>query len=447
MNRFSGKNGSNMGCQQVVLYRKQQLQKSFMFEHDANITMIKDVDPMLDNITLQGRCISIWHSHKLNEAHNPYNLDLVLQDVQNSRIQVYIKKDWMFRFEPLFEVGKCYSISNFAIAENTGRLALLPFKYKISFYKGTIVTRIEPFDNNVNGFILEPFNRLLNSTSQYHEHEAVDVIGSVIAIGDIVPVMSAAGRKIRRTVVIEDDDSNQLDCTFWDNWATLWDEYAQKRESMGHVVFILQLGKAKYWDGTPAIYNALFGTKMFINRDLPKILSFRQRVKELPNYDEAQFKIELFTPHKPIVTIAEFFHGAVKKMVASIREREQKSHCIVYARIHKIHKESGWAYTACKECNKKVNVMANKTASSSGSRKAISYCEDHGQTLSQVSLFLQMAIFSHGQLYVSVSRVKSKKGLKVVAKKKGLKVLCCDKDGNYSNSTTNVVYKEVLFRI
>ncbi|KAL6585088.1 hypothetical protein OROMI_004377 [Orobanche minor] len=122
------------------------------------------------------------------------------------KIQVYIKKDWMFRFEPLFEEEKCYSISNFAIAENTDTLPLLPSKYKISFYKGTIVTRIEPFDNNVNDFILEPFNWLLDSTRQYHEHEAVGA--------DIVPVMSAAGRKIRRTVVIEDDESNQLDCTF-----------------------------------------------------------------------------------------------------------------------------------------------------------------------------------------------------------------------------------------
>nr|GEY49901.1 replication protein A 70 kDa DNA-binding subunit B [Tanacetum cinerariifolium] len=139
----------------------------------SNITMIKDVDPMLDNITVQGRCVSLWHSHRLNEAHNPYSLDMVLQDSQNSRIQIYIKKEWMFRFEPLFKEGQCYSISNFAIAENRGKLPLLPHKYKISFYKGTVVTRINPFDENLNGFILEPFNRLLDGTRHYHEHEAV----------------------------------------------------------------------------------------------------------------------------------------------------------------------------------------------------------------------------------------------------------------------------------
>nr|GFB41992.1 hypothetical protein [Tanacetum cinerariifolium] len=172
----------------------------------SNITMIKDADPMLDNITVQGRCISLWHSHRLNEAHNPYSLDMVLQDSQNSRIQIYIKKEWMFRFEPLFKEGQCYSISNFAIAENSSKLPLLPYKYKISFYKGTLVTRIDPVDENLNGFIFEPFNRLLDGTRHYHEHEAVDVIGSVVAIGDVVPVQSAVGRKIQRTVVIEDSE-------------------------------------------------------------------------------------------------------------------------------------------------------------------------------------------------------------------------------------------------
>nr|GEX35679.1 hypothetical protein [Tanacetum cinerariifolium] len=154
-----------------------------------------------------------------------------LERIKNSRIQIYIKKEWMFQFESLFKKCQSYSISNFAITENSGKLPLLPYKYKISFYKGIVVTRIDPFDENLNGFILEPFNRLFDGTRYYHKHEAI---------------------------------------------------------------------------GTPSIHNALFGTKMFINCDFPEIEAFRQRFKELPEYDANQFKISVFTPQKPFVTSASF---------------------------------------------------------------------------------------------------------------------------------------------
>nr|GEW51111.1 plant OB fold protein [Tanacetum cinerariifolium] len=154
-------------------------------------------------------------------------------------------KEWMFRFEPLFKEGQCYSISNFAIAENS----------------------------------------------------------------DVVPVQSIAGRKIRRTVVIEDQSkSNQLDCTFWDHWVNMWDEYAQKRNELGHVVFILQLGKVKYWDGTPSIHNALFGTRMFINRGLPKIQAFRQRFKELPPFHVWNQKQRIWTRRKQGKSLGRIHH-------------------------------------------------------------------------------------------------------------------------------------------
>ena len=66
---------------------------------------------------------------------------------------------------------------------------------------------------------------------------------------------------------------------------------------------------------------------------------------------------------------------------------------------------------------------------------AMTINKSQGQSLSSVGLYLPKPVFSHGQLYVALSRVKSKKGLKV---------LIHDKDKINTNSTTNVVFKEVF---
>nr|GEV93274.1 retrovirus-related Pol polyprotein from transposon TNT 1-94 [Tanacetum cinerariifolium] len=118
------------------------------------------------------------------------------------------KKEFMFRLEPLFEVGQCYIMSNFGIAENSKRLPLLSHRYKISFYK----------------------------------------------------------------------------------------------------------------------------------------------VQERNGYEANQVKIELFSPEVKVVSIAMFFHGA----------------------INRIHKEHGWAYTACKSCNKKVDILPRQN------RPPVYVCEEHG---------------------------------------------------------------------
>ncbi|XP_061356932.1 uncharacterized protein LOC133301320 [Gastrolobium bilobum] len=69
---------------------------------------------------------------------------------------------------------------------------------------------------------------------------------------------------------------------------------------------------------------------------------------------------------------------------------------------------------------------------------AMTINNSQGQSLSHVGIYLPRPVFSHGQLYVALSRVKSKKGLKI---------LIVDDDGCVTNSTFNIVYKEVFQRL
>jgi len=61
--------------------------------------------------------------------------------------------------------------------------------------------------------------------------------------------------------------------------------------------------------------------------------------------------------------------------------------------------------------------------------------KSQGQSLKNFRIYLLSPVFSHGQLYVAISRVTSKQGLKI---------LIVDGDGEKINTTSNVVYHEVF---
>ncbi|CAJ2629698.1 unnamed protein product [Trifolium pratense] len=66
---------------------------------------------------------------------------------------------------------------------------------------------------------------------------------------------------------------------------------------------------------------------------------------------------------------------------------------------------------------------------------AMTVNKSQGQSLSEVGLYLPRPVFTHGQLYVVVSRVTTKKGLKMCI---------LDEDGKTQTSTINVVFPEVF---
>ncbi|KAG8370301.1 hypothetical protein BUALT_Bualt14G0102700 [Buddleja alternifolia] len=69
---------------------------------------------------------------------------------------------------------------------------------------------------------------------------------------------------------------------------------------------------------------------------------------------------------------------------------------------------------------------------------AMTINKSQGQTLDRVGLYLPNPIFTHGQLYVTLSRVTNPLGLKI---------LICNRPGVPRNCTRNIVYPEVLAAI
>ena len=61
--------------------------------------------------------------------------------------------------------------------------------------------------------------------------------------------------------------------------------------------------------------------------------------------------------------------------------------------------------------------------------------KSQGQSLKHVRVYLPNPVFSHGQLYVAVSRVMSRNGLKF---------LIINNEIKEESNTKNIVYKEVF---
>ena len=66
---------------------------------------------------------------------------------------------------------------------------------------------------------------------------------------------------------------------------------------------------------------------------------------------------------------------------------------------------------------------------------AMTINKSQGQSIDKIDIYIENEIFTHGQLYVALSRVKSPNGLYV---------LIHDTVNKYENRIKNIVYKEVL---
>ena len=69
---------------------------------------------------------------------------------------------------------------------------------------------------------------------------------------------------------------------------------------------------------------------------------------------------------------------------------------------------------------------------------AMTINKSQGQTFNHVGVYLPRPVFTHGQLYVAISRVTSRRGLKILIEQSG---------GQIEAHTKNIVYHEILNRL
>nr|GEZ39814.1 replication protein A 70 kDa DNA-binding subunit B [Tanacetum cinerariifolium] len=195
------------------------------------------------------------------------------------------------------------------------------------------------------------------------------VINIVVSIGDIVPVNGYGCSKVRRTVVIKD---------------------TQKR--------------------------------IYINKDITPLQSFRKSYEANIGYNASEFKIEIHHPDSHIVTPAEFM---------------QETYFVLYATIYSIEYENGWAYTLCKVCNTKVTPIQTKVGSSSRNKKQLWHCKNHGETYAVVSSGSTQVVIFDNNVYkmtnLSAWKIMEEQGM--------------DANQYFPDDLNQIIGKQYLFKI
>ncbi|GJR01983.1 replication protein A 70 kDa DNA-binding subunit B [Tanacetum coccineum] len=187
-------------CLSLSVVHSLRLQK--MELNLTNITQLCDIDPMIDDLKVLGRCISLWKCHPAGRPTEVYAMDMVFQDAQGNRVQATVRNKNISKFQLLIDEGSCYRIGNFGVGDNGGNYPLLNHRFKMNFYKNTSVTRVGNFDNNTRGFKFEPFANF--STKEFSPSDVVDVIGTVVSMTDCIPFNTFGVDKIRRTLILKD---------------------------------------------------------------------------------------------------------------------------------------------------------------------------------------------------------------------------------------------------
>ncbi|KHN22184.1 ATP-dependent DNA helicase PIF1 [Glycine soja] len=407
------------------------------------------------------RITDIW---RLNKHNGRQSIEMVLMDHMGTKIGATLWQELFPEFEPKLRCGGAYVIQNVKVVDTHSDYKVSAIKYLVYFVKTTSVKEVDRPEIPPNVHAITSFADIISGVAK--PDTLVDVVG---VIAEVIERKTVNPTYIV-TVKLRDNSHAGIIMIVWEEYALQLDDAIEKNHFVQKpLVVMLTLAKIKEPKGHLRVPFYIGGlddegdvsqsqsTQYCQNKFLhnAQIVSFCE-IKTLlrQNYSPAfgvltaEFLNSLKTSgipnHKlrikvgtPIILLWNLDQAdglcnetrlIVTRLGSSVVEAEiitgpNIGHRTYIPRMNLSPSDSPWPF---KLIRRQFPFMISF---------AMTINKSQGQSLTHVGLYLSTPVFSHGQLYVALSRVQSKKGLHI---------LIHDNQGTPKNTTINVVYKEVF---
>ncbi|XP_015964306.1 replication protein A 70 kDa DNA-binding subunit D-like [Arachis duranensis] len=269
---------------------------------------------------------------------NPTKLAWSLGD----RIHAIVCKPGLELFKNRIKEHCVYSMQNFIVKLNNGKVRTTPHKYKLNFYTKTMVAVLPIETFAFNPFKFRPFHEL-------DENGSTDrnlLFGEVVGKEEVREMITHTGDETKLiTLQLEDLEKYKIKCTLL---GELVDEVLSHLEQDDGEPFLIvvQLFKSNMYLNSVNIQSSYYVSTCYFNPNLPEVIDFKKRLAT--DFISCSQRIsQLKTQPQYLVT------DEINASIVPVRTIEE------VLNMTEVGKDD-WSYMSCKTCPKKVVQSKDK---------------------------------------------------------------------------------------
>ncbi|KAH9605133.1 hypothetical protein KSS87_018653 [Heliosperma pusillum] len=298
------------------------------------VATIATLTPSKSRYQLTARATRIWEVAASQNTQS-LSLDMVLLDKEGNQIHTTIPKKMVSSYKENLHEGKIYRLQHFEVAKNNR--SYKPVISTDNIIRCTPFTTIaEEEDQSTpipqHKFEFHPINSLHERSNKIDY--LIDVVGLLTTIENKRQVMTKGGLTLLRHAYIQDERKETVRVTLWGEAANLIDETMVEMKKDEVKIVVITSMKVVYYEGADQLQST-YGTKIYINLDIPEATKLRQSLDELTPVTIIDISKEIHVPEPPFKSLKELLEMELP---------DEKEMFICQGAITEVRTDVDWRY-------------------------------------------------------------------------------------------------------